>query len=875
MLKYKYIYPIREENDKEKMTWNNYCKAALKRIISAIQENDLHPEGCPIKSAQDNDLALKTKYEAEGVLFFWVSRLLMYLYLEVYKRLPDGLEYFIYWDESRNDNQKEKFISQCNQLHKTLPDCFPVSTASLDQLQPFQFDRDFYSAIDKVIDKYTHSSSNAIGNIFGEFLQVLHKGEKKTTNDVEKNDSTFQVYTPEWIGDFLVQNALGRIIGLDQNQSSSLSKYSFQSSAIFSDEIKDQLIKKYYYFIQSSKQDDKIIEKMTELDNDIPCELEKIRILEPCMGSGNILCVLFDRLFELYEAKGNYEKDKIVENIICKNLYGLELDKFSTSVSIFVLAMKAYDVTGVFPPYLSGHNLNSILDSSCITDDVYHAIPVEYHGIMNNLRDEFKDTITLGLGSLSETKCSENELIRLMGILSPEFIKNNNLSFEIVKFVKQALILSRKYEIVITNPPYRSSEKLDEKKRNIFEKKYPISHNNLYTMFMERCGNLCSKHGYISLIVAGQWTTNETDDKFRMDFVKNNNIFLLGIGNHLFKGCKTTTSAIVYKNSHIDSWKTCIIPEIKQTVDENIVIERDILQQIEKYPKNKIVLFSNDFLEIINNKEYIIPKLGDSKSGISIGGQHDVMLRWWEIGLDKIFRDGKEYNDLRNTVLNWFPFSHIPNGSYHKIWRWYQGSLLIINFLELEKRKKSKSSINIPREQNFFFKKSIAWPLNYPERFKARIIPDGTLFANQAPSFFPENPNNIYSILGYFNSAFIEKILQSSNLNDNSTNGICKSFPLLSPDSKVGLKIGRYAKENVTIVKQIWDELEVSMDFKGNPLWLRRRNNKLLKDIYKDWSEECSKSADKIKENEEKIDSLVNKYFDEYYTIKMMIKEYE
>ena len=848
----------------EKITWKKYCKDAHSKIIDVIKENDLHPEGCYIKSAPDTDVELRIKYEAEGVLFFWVSRLLMYLYLEVYQRLPDGFEYLFNSKKSRNDNPRETFICQCNQLNKILPDCFSISTTSLNLLLPFDFESNFYKAIDEVINDYKHSSSNAIGNVFGNFLQALHSGEKKGSNNVEKNDSTYQIYTPEWVAEYLVQNALGRIIGLCQAKKSSLSENSFKAPDLFSDEIKRQLITKWAYFIPNAEQDVNIIEKNAVLDSEIPCELEKIQILEPCMGSGNILCVLFDRLFELYEIKGGFSKEKIAENIICKNLYGLELDEFSTSVSIFVMAMKAYDVTGVFPSYLSAHNLYTMLDSSCITEDVYHAVPVEYHEILNILKNEFKDTINLGLGSLTETKCSEHELRILKDILKPEFLKNHNLLPIIAKFVNQALILSHKYEIVITNPPYRGSKKINEEKRYIYKKKYKKSHSNLALMFMERCSKLCAKHGYISLITAAQWTTNENDGKFRMDFVENNSIFLIGIGNKkLFKGCNVATTAIVYKNTGIDNLKTLIIPDLRQTVNEIIFLERNILHQIKNYPKNKFVLFSNEFLANINNKGYML-ELGISKTGISIGGQHDVMLRWWEVEKNKIFRRGKEYKDIENITLNWFPYSHIPNPSHYGVWRWYENSLLILNFPELKNRndKKNESSISIPQEQNFYFKKSIAWPLNYQERFTARTIPEGTLFANKAPSFFPNNSEDFYSILGYFNSALIEEFLHGANLSNNITNGVSHSFPLLSPDSQEGQKIGKYAKENEFIVKRIWDELEVSMDYVGNPLWLGRDNKKSLIEIYNEWNEECIKRAKKIKANEKKIDRLVNKYFD-------------
>lgn len=877
-----------------------------------------------VKEIQTREHSFKNFQEAfdnvvEEVAYTWFNRLIAIRFMEVNDYLPSGVRVlssenkakkepdmvttpfdtdleFTSEEQDRiiklkDDNKLDElfrmlFIKQCNKLHDILPELFEKTDDYSELLLTISFtdpDGIIYHLVNDIEEDDFNVEKEGQVQIIGwmyQFYNIEPKAvvfSRKGNVKIKKEEipAATQLFTPDWIVRYMVQNSLGRIYINDKCVGITDEKERINKEK----EIAQQMDWKYY--LPEAEQTPEVRAQLNAIHIQASSELSSLKLIDPCMGSGHILVYAFEVLMQIYLECGYTQRDA-TSLIIQNNLFGLDVDDRAYQLAYFAVMMKArsYDrrilTRGIKPNVYSIKESNFLVDSwQKISDDE------KFHEVFTTVVDTFIDAKEYG--SLLTIPVADYDYV--LSVID-DFEQNGTINFEtqnlfdkiddIRALINQAKILSQKYYVVITNPPYMGRKGLNSKLSSFIEERFSIGKSDLYSSFILRCDELTSTNGYTSMVTMHTWMFISSFKNLR-DYLLYNTTFLsfAHTGAATFEELNSfnvlATAFIMKKMAPHPDYRTVFLKlaDFYNTCEKINNFHNDKVIYYQPQSKFKIIpekpfvyWFSNNLYQLFE-KSKSIKDFGVLTNGLFTCNNNRFVRYWFEVSNKKIGFNKSSNDEAQVSQKKWFPY--IKGGNFCK---WYGNNEYVVNYEfngnEIRQyREKHGQSRSFPGEA-YYFKSGITWsPFGF-ENFGVRYKDCGSVFDIAGSSLFVDNPNNELYILAFLASKVGFYILSAIAPTVNFQIGTIGNLPLVL-DESIKSDIIRIAQRNIALARLNWDSYEESWDFSKNPLI---NSSNLISESFSNWKEKTIKWYDELKKNEEKI----NYYFIRIYGLDNIIK---
>lgn len=702
----------------------------------------------------------------------------------------------------------ELLIALCNQLSDVLPQMFEPISDYTELLFPDGLLReDSVLAMLAAVDAENWADIQVIGWLYqyyntelkNETFELLKKNVKITK---ERIGAATQLFTPEWIVRYMVENSLGRL-WLEGHDDPALRQ-------------------RWRYYMDEAEQEPQVAAQLAQIRaQESRIQPEEIRLLDPCMGSGHILVYAFDVLMEIYRTQGYTDRDA-VSAIIENNLYGLDIDDRAAQLAYFALMMKACEHDrrflrrGVQPHVCAVAEWNgNPNDSPAWSDGQRRAARM--------LRETFKDAKEYG-SILSIPKPLADALDELgenpFGGETALGVDAENLQ----RLAAQAKIMARKYDVVVTNPPYMGSSGMGARLAEFVKKQYPDSKSDLFAVFMERGREYTKANGYLAMITQHAWMFLSSFEKLRAKLMEIDTVNMAHLGARAFEeigGEVVQTTAFVMQNRHVHGFKGMYARLIEPTTQdgkeemfldgENRFSARQ--DNFEKIPGAPVAYWVSEAVTRAYSDGKTIDELGASRSGMQTGN-NDLFLKFW-YEIDK--RDigyGIESEEMCKKVNP----KYIPQpkgGAYRK---WYGNLEYVVLYKDDGKALREYQGTSIIKNPQYYFREGISWSHTTSKAFSGRYMPRGCIFNVEAPTFYPNKDVNIWYVLGFLNTEITDVLFGTISQTMHYMAGDMAKIPVFLSDDRRTEEVEAYSKQSTEISREDWDSFETSWDFKKHPL---------------------------------------------------------
>lgn len=820
------------------------------------------------KKEKDNgDYKSAFGYVIEEVAYTWFNRLIAIRFMEVNDYLPSGvrvlssenkakkepdlvttpfdtdLEFTSYEQDRiiqlKDDNKLDElfrmfFIKQCNKLHDVLPELFEKTDDYSELLLTVSFtdsDGVLYHLVHDIEEDDFNVEKEGQVQIIGWLYQFYNiepkavvfgrKGNAKIKK--EEIPAATQLFTPDWIVRYMVQNSLGRIFINDKCTGITDEKERVNKEK----EIAQQMC--WQYYLPEAEQTHEVRVQLNANHISLSSELTSIKLIDPCMGSGHILVYAFEVLMQIYLECGYTERDA-TSLILKNNLFGLDIDDRAYQLAYFAVMMKArsYDrrilTRNIKPNVYSIKESNFLVDSwQKISDDekfmeifqtaVDTFIDAKEYGSILNVPDADYDYALSVIDNFEQSVPVDFEAQILRGKTD-----------DIRALVNQAKLLSQKYDVVVTNPPYMPVSNSSASLQNFVKKNYPDSKTDMFAVFIERVAQLTKPNRYSAMITMHSWMFLSSYEKLRSKILETDTVNMAHLGARAFEeigGEVVQTTAWIERKTDLKQFKATykrLVDENSQTAKEQAFLNKNdnayniTKTNFSKIPGSPIAYWvSENMLKAFDNKK--ISDIGEPRQGI-IPGNVDAFLRLWhEVKFNKIGLNHTEYQDILKYRNKWFPYN--KGGSYRK---WFGNNEYIINMENngYDIKYSGKNNNYRLREPSLYFQEALTWSKISSGDFSSRYMPKGYLFDIAGCCVFYLNDKMFYSI-ATLNSCVGKSILSLISPTLNYEVDHIKKIPIIIDNSKM-VYINEKVQENISISKSDWDLYETSWDFKRNPL---------------------------------------------------------
>ena len=781
--------------------------------------------------------------------------------------------------EKTEELYKYLLIVQCNALNKILPGMFQKIADYTELLLPDNLLREG-SVIQQMIELIPENDWKDAVQIIGWLYQFYNtepkqevdakvkKGIKVIREDIPAKT---QIFTPDWVVRYMVENSLGRL----------------WVEGHPNDELKSQ----WKYYLEEAEQEPDVQTQLAEIRKEYAALTpEQLKVIDPCSGSGHILAYMFDVLMQIYESYG-YTTREAVASIVENNLYGLDIDDRAAQLAYFSVMMKArqYDrrffSRGIQPHVYaiaeSNHVDTFAVDYFCNGDKKLTAA-------MDTIIKELHDAKEYG-SILTVTQQDWDALYARFAEIKKEIHLAQEAALkELLPLVQVAEALAQKYDTVVTNPPYMSARgSMSPVLTKYLLKYYPLSKNDMFTVFMDVCEQMTKKAGIYSMINQQSWLflagfAKLREKLYQKDYIVN----LLHIGAGAFEGVAGEVvqsvafsirkySCELYKASYIDmtdsKWKKYIngLWNLQHIYIMSIKEITDIPNGILCYH-----LGGNAIKQYYTGKR--LDSFADPRVGMATGENELFVRLWQEVEFNRI---GFGYENGEETIgrpVKWFPYNKGGEcrrwyGNRTHLVDWEENGKNITTFkqerlLRGEIEKKNSECWN----RDYYFMESISWSKVSSGRFAVRYYEPGFIFDVAGCSILGLG-ENLYYVMGALNSELRNAYIESLSPTLNFETGAIKAFPVIIEQSQKD-KVTQIVRACIRLEKYDWDSFETSWDFKKHPLipilrgvWdveeMQNGTENLPQRLrmsasFEAWSEECEKRFQQLKKNEEELNRI-------------------
>ena len=709
-------------------------------------------------------------------------------------------------------------LTQCNALNEALPGMFERMGGYTEMLLPNNIlrqdsvlghmvsdipEEDWQDAVQIIGWLYQYYNTELKDDTFAQ----LKKNVKITK---ERIPSATQLFTPDWIVRYMVENSLGRL-WLEGHPNA-------------------ELHDGWKYYLDEAEQERSVEDQLAKLREEYKTiKPEAIKVIDPCMGSGHILVYAFDVLMQIYEANGYSQRDA-AQSILKNNLYGLDIDDRAAQLAYFAVMMKArqYDrrllTRGIQPNIFSIRESNGI---QAMTIEYFHKndpkLKADIESIVTEMRDakEYGSILNITPVDFTGLYARFDEIRNDINMMQMSALEN------LLPVVKCAEVLAQKYDVVVTNPPYMGASGMNARLAEYVKSNYPNTKSDMSTVFMEKTVKMCKKAGYMSMINIPVWMFLSSYEKLRESLIAQDTFAnMVHFGRGVF-GSDFGTTAFVIAKAHINGYKGtyCRLFEKQGAVDSVETKEKWFLEgmgrfvadqsNFSKIPGSPVAYWvSNNYFRAFQSG-VPMDSLCTFRTGMKTGDNARFLRLWWEISCANVFYNCPDNDAAISSKKKWFPYN--KGGDFRK---WYGNNDYVVNFENDGKEifsnvKEEKRHVqNLAKELRY--KECVTWTLLSSSSTAFRYRPQGSLYDMNGMCLFPER-QNIKQLIAFANSKVMFEILKITaptlafQLGDVGRTPIMNK--LLENDS-----ICDISERNIDIARRDWDYYETSWDFKRNPL---------------------------------------------------------
>lgn len=871
----------------------------------------------PVEKRQRQTLILKIQEKGfeqviEEVAYTWFNRFAALRFMEVNDYLPTHIRVFtneagefkpqilseaihldiqgldlkkVYELESANKKDelyKYLLIVQCNALYSILPRMFQKIEDYTELLLPDNLLRDG-NVLEQMVTAISEDDWKDQVQIIGWLYQYyIAEPKDKLINAHKQYNSedisyVTQLFTSDWIVRYMVENSLGRL-WLEGHPN-------------------DALKSNWKYYLEEAEQEADVQAQLDIIRKEYAkLKPEEIRLIDPCMGSGHILCVFFDVLVQIYTDYGYSEKEAVA-SIIEKNLFGLDIDERATQLAYFAVMMKARQYDRRFFSRNIQPHVYAICESNNIRQEVidYFCSPKVSQGealaiSIKRLLDQTKDATEYG--SLITISDIDFDLLcqRIEEIKNDDSFYRLDVINQLLPLIEVAQVLAQKYHVVVTNPPYMNSKYMPKELKVFVQKNFTDFKNDLFAAFIKQTLKMTVKNGHIGLLMPYVWMYISSYKEVR-DYINNNATIstLVQLEYNAFEAaCVPVAALTLCKNNTHFSGEYIKLSDFKGSENQGpktleAVKDRNCgfrytsnQDGFSKLPGSPVAYWvTYKLIEAFSCKK--IEDYATVTNGLFTCDNNRFLRLWHEIKYSNFFIDCVSKDENIRDMRRWYPYN--KGGNYRK---WYGNHEYVVDFKAFGKdissyRVQSGQSASFPG-QDFYFKPSLSWSFITSSKFGIRFYPKGFVFDIAGSSVFLKNNKYLYQLLAFLGSEVVVYILQIINPTMNYQAGNVRQLPVFERIFN-NEEVGRIAQENISLSKSDWDSFETSWDFVRHPLVkLKIENGKLkdgvicvgrdgcdccvqhsynsIKTAYEDWSQICTERFNQLKSNEEELNRI-------------------
>lgn len=752
--------------------------------------------------------------------------------------------------EKTEELYKYLLIVQCNALNKILPGMFQKIADYTELLLPDNLLREG-SVIQQMIELIPEDDWKDAVQIIG-WLYQYYNSEKK--DDVfaalkknvkitkENIPAATQLFTPDWIVRYMVENSLGRLWleGHPDVKEHFLPTEEEQSAYAAGN--RDPEDTKWHYYLEEAEQEPEVQAQLAEIRKEyVALTPDQLKVIDPCSGSGHILAYMFDVLMKIYESYG-YTTREAVASIVENNLYGLDIDDRAAQLAYFAVMMKARQYDRRFLSRGIQPHVYAIVESNHVDQfalDYFCNGDAKLTTAMDTIISELHDAKEYG-SILTVTPQDWPALYDRFAEITEDINMSRETALgELLPLVRVAETMSEKYSVVVTNPPYRGIGDVEVKLQDFVKEKYPDSCSDLSTVFMEKCIRLTTTNGYYAMINIPVWMSLASYSKLRNKMLCSEYIVnMLHLGRGMF-GSDYGTTAFVVSNSSLNRYKGFYKKffERQGAVETEEAKQKKFFNGTKDYATVQELYLSlpNDIIAYWATKSFV----DAFESGININTYATVFEGLKTRDKDRFLRFWFEVASKK-----WKPYA--KGGTFR---RWYGNNDYVVNWGENgdEIRNFKKSS-----GANFkhYFEPEITYTAMTMSKFTGRYITN-QLFGGGGGGITASA--KIDYLLGLVNSLPFDYIISAMKSTVNFEVGQIGKIPVLFGDSNSEKTVAILAKKNVGLSKQEWDSYEYSWDFQRHPLL---RKTPTIAEAFDQWQVECDDRFNQLKANEEELNRI-------------------
>lgn len=752
----------------------------------------------------------------------------------------DGLDMQrVYQLKTDNDDDglfKYLIITQCNALNPLLPKMFQKIGDETELLFPDNLLREG-SVVEQLVTQIPEEDWKDQVQIIGwlyqyynsekkdEVFAALKKNVKITKEEIP---AVTQLFTPDWIVRYMVENSLGRLwINHLEGDQSMWHPEDGKPHSIDEHEPEIRSFKaQWKYYLDEAEQpedrDDTLYNPFWILKTSFSdLQPQDIKFLDPCMGSGHILVYAFEVLMQIYESQGWSQRDA-AQSILEHNLYGLDIDDRAAQLAYFAVMMKAreYDrrifTRGIQP------NLYAIQES-----DRINRIHLSYlgAGLTELDRNDADNQIRGFLDSLEDAKDFGSLLcidalnwpllhrfvsgIDHEGQMSMDAVGLEDTCAQLEYLLEVGELLAQQYDVVVTNPPYMGSSNMNDKLSKFVKDNYPDAKGDLFACFIERGFQLVKPTGFNCMVTMQSWMFLSSFEKMREKILQSKTITTLMHMENMVMGIAFGTAVTCFRNCYIKGYRGTYnqikLQDIEDDIPKEFPVQENRFAQVSAENFSKIPgapvaywvsdkvrdLFCNDNIGSLTFSD------GQNKTG-----NNDRFIRnWWEVFSDKI---GKN----KPWVLC------ARGGAYRK---WYGNIEDVIDWSEIARQHYRRDHVARIVPEHIWYKSGFTWSRITSYKASFRLQLDSMLFEMTGLTLFANDSENLPYMLGLMNSKVAEYLLSIITQVMTIQLRDVQAVPVIM-DKRNYSVCSAYAKKSVDVSKSDWDSFETSWDFKRHPL---------------------------------------------------------
>ena len=758
--------------------------------------------------------------------------------------------------EKTEELYKYLLIVQCNALNKILPGMFQKIADYTELLLPDNLLREG-SVIQQMIELIPEDDWKDAVQIIG-WLYQYYNSEKK--DDVfaalkknvkitkENIPAATQLFTPDWIVRYMVENSLGRLWleGHPDVKEQLLPTEEEQSAYAAGN--RDPEDTKWHYYLEEAEQEPEVQIQLSEIRKEYAALTpDQLKVIDPCSGSGHILAYMFDVLMKIYESYG-YTTREAVASIVENNLYGLDIDDRAAQLAYFAVMMKARQYDRRFFSRGIQPHVYAIVESNHVDKfavDYFCNGDAKLTTAMDTIIKELHDAKEYG-SILTVTPQDWTALYDRFAEITEDINMSRETALrELLPLVQVAEALAQKYDVVVTNPPYMGASNMNPKLNEFIKKNYADYKSDFFSAFVIHASQMIKQSGYCGFFTPYVWMFIQSYEKMRNYLYNHATIErLIQFEYSAFEEATVPVCTFVFKNRYLQK-KGCYLRlvdfrggmEVQRQKTLEAIENHDCgfyyeqsTDNFSKIPGSPVAYWISDFLFKDYDRGIQLGNIFDVKKGMTTADNNRFLRFWFEV-------------DKRQLNKKWYK-TH-KGGEFRK---WYGNDENVVNWQDNGRELKAFSG-SVIRNENYYFHRCITWNDISSSRTGFRYIAGNSISNASGPSVYDNSDRLLYS-LGLCNSKVVEYIFALTCPTIHFEVGRVAELPVLIKCEKTVIELVELC---ISLSQKDWDSFETSWDFQHHPLL---RKVPTIAEAFDHWQDECNDRFNQLKANEKELNRI-------------------